>query len=165
MLLTFQNEWLNEQKIEFHWEKTIKIEQRSVVSTKIWKSKEIALNWGKQVGIYFKKKKTFWNEKKNRNLTFGCVAGYKNSLTFPKSSPLAINVLSKFLQTALISVPSACSGHMPIVWNERLQFCVAHLISLVTDDDVIWRHNVGFPGIKYWFLIHIYFHKFTNMKW
>lgn len=82
-----------------------------------------------------------------RHLTFGWEAGCRNNFTLPESSPVAIRVLSAFLHTVLTSVPSACSGHTPIVWNERLQFCVAHFKSQVCDGDVICRHNDGFPKV------------------
>lgn len=96
-------------------------------------------------------------------LTFGCVAGYKKSLTLPKSSPLANRDASALRHTALISVPSAYSGQTPIVWNERLQFCVAHFKSIVCDVDVICRHSVGFP-VKCHYSLHYLFIRMFGIK-
>lgn len=76
------------------------------------------------------------------------MVGYVNNLTRPKSSPLASILASAFRHTALTSVPSAFSGHAPIVWNVRLQFCVAHFTSHIFGIFVICRHNVGFPRNK-----------------
>jgi hypothetical protein len=64
-----------------------------------------------------------------RNLTFGFDAGYVNSLTLPKSSPVASKVLSGLRFTTLMSVPSAPSGQIPIVSKDTEHDDVAHSTS------------------------------------
>ena len=78
-------------------------------------------------------------------LTFGFDAGYVNNLTFPKSSPVAIRVLSRLRFTTLISVPSAPSGHIPIVSNDIAHEFDAHSVSRRDELFVICRHRFGFP--------------------
>lgn len=78
-------------------------------------------------------------------LTFGCEAGKEKSLTLPKSSPVQITRLSCVDSHELMSVPSAFSGHIPMVWNDRVHVLVSHSTSLRLDVAVTWRHVEGFP--------------------
>lgn len=75
------------------------------------------------------KKIRFENAHKLVFITFGLLAGNVNSLTFPKSSPVASNVLSWLRLATFTSVPSAPSGHIPIVSNDKVQVCDAHSVS------------------------------------
>jgi hypothetical protein len=79
-------------------------------------------------------------------ITFGFDAGYVNNLTFPKSSPVAMSVLSGFRLTTFTSVPSAPSGQIPIVSKEIVHEFVAHSTSRNDELFVIWRQRFGFPA-------------------
>lgn len=57
------------------------------------------------------------------------MTGYENNLTFPKSSPVTINLESLLLLQQFTSVPSAFSGHIPSVVNDIVQLFVAHSTS------------------------------------
>lgn len=92
-----------------------------------------------------KQKFRFDNIDKSMLITFGLLAGNVNNLTFPKSSPVASNVLSRLRLATFTSVPSAPSGQIPIVSNDRVQVCDAHSVSRNDELLVTCRQRFGFP--------------------
>lgn len=80
--------------------------------------------------------------------TFGCLTGYEYSFTLPKSSPVAINLDPLERSHALTSVPSALSGHIPMVENDKTQVFEAQAVSLNWLLWVTWRQSFTFPKRK-----------------
>lgn len=80
--------------------------------------------------------------------TFGCLTGYEYSFTLPKSSPVAISLDPLDRSQALTSVPSAPSGHIPMVENVKTQELVAQTVSLSWELWGTWRQTFTFPKEK-----------------
>lgn len=79
-------------------------------------------------------------------ITFDWQAGYENSLTLPKSSPVAKSFESPLREQLFTSVPSAPSDHIPIVSKDMIHVWVAHSTSLNVDGCGICRQTPGFPA-------------------